>query len=825
MGSFLAWLMGIDVDPGSEVELRLNNQPEGWVVFVLLCLVIGYTTWVYYHDGRQNNSPLFRIGLGVLRVALLLIALLILTEPVVVATKTEVRPSNVLVMVDQSFSMDLKFPYAEEKLRNQIKTALGDKYILKFENEFKQVEQIPADKLTPEHFKHLTRMMVACQALRRGDGTKSFFEMLEEKHGQVRLYGFCAPEGLLNTMDAEKQPLKLDLAQDLAAQGQETRLGDALRQAMKELRGVPLAGVVVLTDGRQNAGEDPVHVAASQFKVEGVPVFTVGVGDPGEPKDLELSFSGPDVILPDDPTEVVVNVRQTGYDSLGKIEVVMKKGDTVVATKEIALGKSGEKVSGTLQFREAKAGKYSYELSIAEKPGELRKENNKAGYKFEVVDKKVKVLFVEGQDLPRWEYRFLKNALRRDHTSEVDVLLATSEGEFLWDGTDGKEPLQTFPQLKKEIEDYDVLILGDINPVIFTAKQMALISEFVHDSGGGLIMIAGERFNPSAYLRGPLSEMLPVVPKPASYQTPDEGIQDSFPVELTATGKSLAWTHLDPDETINREIWDNLPKLFWYYPVEKVKSLATTVAVHPFDKDAQGKKMPLIAYMPYGTGRTMFIGVDSLWRWRRGVGDRYHYRFYNQAIRFLSMAKRLGGQRRYILGVDKGAYAIGDKVHVTGIFKDRDFKPLQEKKVTVYFETPKGEIKTAELNRIQEKEGEYEGDLYPSVQGDFSLWLKDEEQPDVRQAETAFKVDVPKLELENPRMDEELLKAVAGAGATGGGYYSIDRLKEIPKLISPKEEKIPKELPFDLWDNWVLMAIFTGLITAEWLLRKRGRMI
>src|SRR4029077_19776024 len=111
------------------------------------------------------------------------------------------------------------------------------------------------------------------------------------------------------------------------------------------------------------------------------------------------------------------------------------------------------------------------------------------------------------------------------------VLLATSDGTFLWDGTDGKTPLEQFPVNKKEISEYDVIMLGDVSPVIFTNEQVTLISEFVRE-GGGLIMIAGERFAPAEYTsQEKWAAMLPVVAQRASYQTPEGGFQELFHVE------------------------------------------------------------------------------------------------------------------------------------------------------------------------------------------------------------------------------------------------------------------------------------------------------
>ncbi|HYG75316.1 MAG TPA: VWA domain-containing protein [Planctomycetota bacterium] len=821
MRSLLSWLLGIDgktLGPETELSLRWNQSLEGWHVFLLVLGVISFAVWIYRRDGRGTASPLFRGFLGVLRAMVIALAIFILAEPVLLATHIETRRSVALVLVDDSFSMDLAFADAEESLRKKLQGAMKNAQVSLRTPEGKE-QKIDAQKIEPHHFKYLTRLDVVSAAMRAGDKGKSFLDTLKEKH-DVRLYTFSRTVSA-NTDDGK--PIDVQKLVSSNTRGGETRIGDCLRAALKDMRGQPLAGIVIISDGRQNAGEDAVQ-AAQTFKTQRVPLFTVGVGDPSEPKDFEVSVEGPEMILPDDQSEVTALVRYKGYTGVTSIKIEMKNGDNVIATEDVKLGKPGEKTPVLLRFKESKPGKYSYSVRIPEQQGELRIENNVATYNFQVVDKKVKVLFVEGQDLPRWEYRYLKNALRRDHTTEVDVLLSTTDGAFLWDGTDGKPALEQFPINKKEISEYDVIIVGDVNPVIFTTEQVNLIRDFVRE-GGGFIMIAGERFAPAEYSAGVWAEMLPVVPQRTGFQTPDGGFQESFPVELTPEGRKLAWTHLDSDEAQNREVWERLPQLFWFYPVKRKKELATTVAVHPTEKDEQGNKMPIIVTMPYGSGRTMYIGVDSLWRWRRAVGDRYHYRFYNQAIRHLSMAKRLGGQKRFYLGTDRNTVAIGDRVIINAVIKDENHKELTAEKAIVHGKTPKGEDFIVELSRLRDRPGNYEGNFYPAMQGDFSVWIKDDAQPEARQSEVTFKVEKPQLEFENPRLDKELLENLARAGGEGGAFFEIDKLSEVPPRIQPINLEIPRETPFDLWDNWFTFTLFASLITLEWVLRKRGRMI
>ncbi|MEI6233031.1 MAG: hypothetical protein WCT04_08260 [Planctomycetota bacterium] len=820
MRELLSKLLGREIDPQAELSVQFNQPVERVIGLLLVLGVVGFVFWIYSRDGRETASLKLRVFLGMLRASVIAIALFIICEPILVATQIETRRSSVIVMVDDSFSMDLAFSDAQEPLRKKLQAAMGTAQ-LTLKGEAAKPLVIQAEKLAPNQFKYLTRLDVVRAALQNAvPGGKPFLEALSKNH-DVKFFGYS--RGIsANTDDGKPiEPMKL-VASNL--RGAETRIGDSLRAALKETHGQPLAGIVIIGDGRQNAGEDAVQVAQT-YKNRNVPIYSVGIGDPAEPKDFEITNDGtPDVILPDDQSETTAWIRFKGYTGIDTIKVEMKDGDRVVESVDAKLGRPGEKTPVPLHFKESKPGKYTYKISIPEQQGELRSDNNVVTYNFQVVDKKVKVLFVEGQDLPRWEYRYLKNALRRDHTTECDVLMATADNTFQWDGTDGKTPLDQFPINKREISEYDVIIFGDISPSIFTNDQFKLLKDFISE-GGGFIMIAGERYAPAEYSQPPWSEILPVIPQRAGIQAPDGGFQETFGLEPTADALKMPWMHLDPEDHANRDVWENLPHLYWYYPIKRKKELATVLATHPTDKDETGAKMALMVEMPFGSGKTMFIGVDSLWRWRRGVGDKFHYRFYNQAIRHLSMAKRLGGQKRFFVGTDRSQAAIGDKVLINATMKDENLRESTLPSVNIHGRKPNGESFNFDMKKTGDRNGNYEGDYIPEMQGDYSIWMTDPSQPEVHQSEVTFKVEKPQLEFENPRLDAELLTNIAKAGGDGGEYCEIDALNKIPPKIQPREEKIPRESTIDLWDNWAVLAFFTLLITTEWILRKVGRMI
>ncbi|MGH8186693.1 MAG: vWA domain-containing protein, partial [Steroidobacteraceae bacterium] len=114
-----------------------------------------------------------------------------------------------------------------------------------------------------------SRLQEVVAALQKGT-----LEQLE-KTFDVRLFSFAQTTTPLERLDAMPPP------------GAQTRLGDALVQVLQSAGSVPLAGVIVLSDGAENGGslsEDRLSEIASY----GVPVHTVGVGPERMENDLEL---------------------------------------------------------------------------------------------------------------------------------------------------------------------------------------------------------------------------------------------------------------------------------------------------------------------------------------------------------------------------------------------------------------------------------------------------------------------------------------------------------------------------------------------------------
>jgi uncharacterized membrane protein len=270
-------------------------------------------------------------------------------------------------------------------------------------------------------------------------------------------------------------------------------------------------------------------------------------------------------------------------------------------------------------------------------PGELSPANNRRLVPLRVVDKKLQILYLEGS--PRWEYRYLKNAILRDTSVQFACLLTEADPRR---GGEGNRRITGFPRDVAELFRYDIVILGDVPREWFTSAQLEALRRFVQERGGSLVAIAGERSMPWEYRETPLADLLPVVlPDTREEITSDE----PFRLQLTDAGKRHPMMLIADRPERNLQVWQELPGVYWCGVVPRAKPGATVLAVHPTRTNPSGP-LPLMAVQQTGEGRCFLSLVDSTWQWRYRLGDRYFYRYWGQVLRSLT-PHELPGSNRY----------------------------------------------------------------------------------------------------------------------------------------------------------------------------------
>ena len=78
-------------------------------------------------------------------------------------------------------------------------------------------------------------------------------------------------------------------------------------------------------------------------------------------------------------------------------------------------------------------------------------------------------------------------------------------------------------------------------------------------------------------------------------------------------------------------------------------------------------------------------------------------------------------------------------------------------------------------------------------------------------------------ELENPQLDEPLLKQLASK--TGGAYLTIDDVAALPEKINALQHPILATEERDLWDTPLVLICVVALLGMEWFLRKRRGLV
>jgi uncharacterized membrane protein len=265
----------------------------------------------------------------------------------------------------------------------------------------------------------------------------------------------------------------------------------------------------------------------------------------------------------------------------------------------------------------------------------------------------VKVLYVEGT--PRWEYRYVKNAMLRQPSVRISCLLTGAGPGFAQEGsrTDPRigfpGPVQRFPDKAEDMEAFDVLLLGDLDPHLFSDAQFKMIADFVR-KGGGFGMLAGPRYTPSAYRKTPLAELLPVNVEKVEPDGKNAQFPDGFQPALTDAGRASpifrAWqAGREARETNGAGAEKDYEPLYWYcrgVAARPAADGAEVLATHPTTRVVDGNPLPLLVVGHCGKGRTLFSGIDDSWRWRFAASDAVFANYWLEQLRYLVGGKAGG---------------------------------------------------------------------------------------------------------------------------------------------------------------------------------------
>jgi uncharacterized membrane protein len=795
-------------------KIGFGNFGAAFWNIILILLAIALVIYVYRREGRSKPA---RISLAAIRLLILGFVIALLNLPVFTIGQSRTEPSVLAILVDDSISM-------------QVSDAGGDtaQPLTRMQavlNLLKSDDQALIKDLSKTHLLHFYRFdkqaipVVSLASKKNPDNKGDKKDAADNSHSTSPDY---AP--VLTAFD------------NLKPEGQTTQVLASLRSAIEELQGQRLAGVVLITDGRDTPKE-VIPEAMAALKNFGVKIYPVVVGSDKPPKNLQLEgINVQDAAFEGDIVNIKATVRGIGFEAghrahvqaiNKKTKLPLRRADGRPVETDVVV-ENDKPVEVELQWKPEKVDTVDVDVVVVREPGEIDTEDNVRSTQVAVLDAKINVLYVEGY--PRWEYRYVKNEMIRDATVNISCLLTSADPTFAQEGDapDAKAsfpgPIKRFPESIEEMLKYDIVVFGDVDPRQFTDAQLQLVKDFVSKRGGGFGMIAGPRYSPVAYRNTALEEVLPVLISRVPEGRPPS-IKDGFRPELTRDGADSSIFRFFEDKTKNENfIKNDMQPIFWYCQGVQVKpGLGEVYAQHPSATAPDGHKAPLLVLGRYGAGRTLFSAIDDSWRWRFYTGENVFDTYWIQQFRYLARSKKLG-QRKLTFQSFRPSYDLGAQVRLS--LKVLDPQLLTQLPELIPVEIDDADGKTLYRENMVKQEGQI--DLYLSSYTADKIGKFQAKLPPIAGGvdamEVPFQVNVPRLELNEPQVDRQLLSRLASE--TMGKTYELDQAKaHLAADIPSAAKQIPVEISEPLWNKDRALVIFVLLITAEWVLRKSYGML
>lgn len=792
---------------------RIRDNSD-WILPILACVAVLLVVRGIYRRDAHRLPPLLGLLLTALRSFVFLALLIFYLQPQWRCEREVVRNSQALLLVDTSSSMAINDAAtggsAETAVRlDRVKAALAagdllanlcrvhDTSVQRFDVELSEIANLPK-------------------------GTKPANPASEP--------------GWTATL----QPI-----------GLETRLGDALVEAIRQRNGEPLSGIVVFSDGGQNAGVLP-QAAIAMAQKAGLPIHTVGLGSAERP--VNVSVYRLDAIsraFPGDPFTVSGLIQSRGAEAglAGRsvtVELLQREGardgsgavpgtGTPIGSKTVVLGADGESVPVKFEVTPAETGLRTLCLRVRPPADDRNPDDDFLETEVEVVDRKDRILLMAGG--PTREYHFLRTQVYRDPSMSLDVFLQTAQPGM---SQEADRILDGFPATREEMFAYDCVVAFDPDWRALSPSQVDLLEAWVADHGGGLIVVAGPVYTGEpvgGWGQDPnfqkIRDLYPVEfsRHVAVWDVETQTADEPWPLDFTREGLEAEFLWLGDTATASQLAWSEFKGVFSYQPLRGAKPAATVFAHFSDPRAAQGGDGPIyLAAQFYGSGRVFYIGSGEFWR-LRALDPGYFERLYTRLIRHVSQGRLLQQSSRGVLLVGQERYSLGSTVDLRAQVTDARFAPLDAPSVDLEAYLPDGSVRLVQLQPDPTRVGSYRGTLTVLEEGTYRLELPIP-QSDERLVRR-IRVHVPDLERQTPERNDALLRRLAEE--TGGIYYidlakavdGADPLSIANQLADQTRTVVLAAAPDRFWTGGRLLWLMIGLcclLCLEWLIRRLARL-
>lgn len=587
-------------------------------------------------------------------------------------------------------------------------------------------------------------------------------------------------------------------ADSLTFSGDATNLAQALTVVAEESEARNVRAVIFVTDGNYNSGPHPLYAAETLSR----PIYTVGIGDSLEQKDLLVSkVLTNDIAYVDSKIPVSVTVKSAGFNG-ERVELSLEEAGKVIDQQFLTLREGTQEYSTTLSFTPREEGMKKYTVRVSHLDGELTDRNNVRAVLVKVLKSKIKILLIAGAPSP--DLAFVRRTLESDPNVQLTSFIQKSGGEF-YEGTPDQSAFR----------DHDGIILFGFPRKGSPVGVLDQVRHAVEEDNQGLFVIltkttdieqlrSVQTFLPFTVenIRAGELAVLPFVPEAHEFHTLLKLPSGRNPVE----------------------VWNALPPVYKSQSIFRAKPESDVIAYARVQNITLQE--PLVALRKAGRRKSVAITGYGIWRWKllaeSSTFEEVFEPFIGKAVRWLTTREE---EKQVRVTTTKEMYNAGERVEFTAQVYDERYEPVADAEVRVRIRSSEREEEFP-LRAIGD--GRFEGAVGNLGEGDYSYsGVAFRGQSRVGEDRGRFTVGEQNLEFLATRMNKPLLQQLAYQ--TGGRFYDPGELDSLVDNLLASANLKPKEIvrtdEIELWNLQLLLGVIVALFSVEWFIRKRNGML